>query len=117
MDGKRIPVLRISQFGLPIGVAELEGNRVARLLIVSEQFRTAEGAGVGTRAAELQRLYGPGRLSRADPGVCATFDRIPGLAFCFPSARSAGRVPPDWRALVGKNPRVQLILVTGEPSR
>lgn len=114
LEGRPAPALRIQQFGLPIGYAELKDGKVWRIVLVSEGHRTPEGAHVGMTAEELQRIYGPGRVLTGEGNVCATFEKAPGLSFCFRSTPELQKLSSGgWSQLAVKNPKVQRILVTG----
>jgi hypothetical protein len=114
LEGMPAPALRIAQFGLPVGLAELEDGRVWRITVVTERYRTPEGARVGMTAKELEALYGPGRVLTGEGNVCAVFEQAPGLSFCFTDG-APDRLPEDgWPQLAATGARVRQILVTGE---
>lgn len=114
LEGIAAPTLRVSRFGIPQFLVELEDGRVWRIRVLTEHFRTREGAHVGMGARELQKLYGPGKLVSGKAKLCALFDRAPGISFCF---RAAPKGTPGrgltWEQVAAKNLRVGAILVTG----
>ncbi len=115
LEGEPAPALRLVQFGMPLGYAELEKGRVWRIVILTDRYRTTAGAGVGTRARDLERSYGPGQVLTGEGNVCATFRGAPGISFCFENAASLGNLRPgDWSRLAARNPRVQRVLIVGE---
>lgn len=77
----------------PEVVAEMVDGSVAVIRVDGDTFRTAEGAGAGTAAKELENLYGePGNMMRIGAveegvqrgeGFCAEFEKAPGSLFCF----------------------------------
>jgi hypothetical protein len=105
--GRSYPAIHVSKFGLPLFIAETRDGKVVRALIVSERYRTAGGAHVGSAARDLERLFGPGKLEASGPDACAEFAKAPGLGFCF---RGAAGVK-DWASLAQANPRVGRIVV------
>lgn len=105
--GRSFPAIHVSRFGLPLFIAETRDGKVVRAEIVSERYRTKGGARVGSSAHDLEKLFGPGKLEPLGPDLCATFEKAPGLQFCFPGAAHI----TEWKALVKNNPRVQRIIV------
>lgn len=109
------PVLQVSQFGLPIAAVQLREGQVERVKIVSEKYRTPEGAGIGTPVNRLVKLYGAGTLHTGDHRVCATFARASGITFYFrPVQPLLSLHDGDWDKLVKLNPGVQWIELSGK---
>lgn len=111
LEGIAAPTLRVSRFGIPQVLAELDGDKVWRIRVLSEHFRTRDGAHVGMSARELQKLYGPGKLVSGEAKLCALFDKAPGISFCFRGAPKTRGL--TWPQVAAKNLRVGAILVTG----
>lgn len=111
LEGTPSPALRVEQGGRLQMIAELNKGKVWRIRVFSPEFRTAEGARLGTPARQLEKLYGPGQLLQGEGNTCATFARKPGLSFCF-SPGSMG-VIRSWKDVVRKGLTVTAIMVVG----
>lgn len=111
LEGTPSPALRVERDGRLRLIAELEKGKVWRIRVFTPEFRTAAGARVGTPAAELEKLYGPGTLVRGEGNTCATFKKAPGLSFCF----SPGSMPDlkTWKDVVRRGLGVTAIMVVG----
>ncbi|MFN3648908.1 MAG: hypothetical protein ACK47B_04930 [Armatimonadota bacterium] len=115
LEGFSTPALRVAQFGTNQALVELQNEQAWRIAVLTETWRTAEGARVGMTAAELEKIYGPGTVAAGEGNVCALFERAPGLSFCFEAADELqGLGSGDWANLRERNPRVRRILVVGE---
>jgi hypothetical protein len=110
VEGVKGPALEVTQYGLPIALAELDGGKVTRIRYLTKDYVTPEGARVGMRAQELGKLYGKGRLDRVTQGVYARFDRSPEYRFGF-VVRNPGSVG-SWDQLLALNPRVSVVVVS-----
>ncbi len=110
VEGVSGPALRITRFGQPIALVELQDGTVHRIRFFTPNFSTPEGGRVGMRAQELGKLYGMGRLDRVSGGLCARFDRAPEERFCF-AVPNAGNIG-SWDQLLARNPRVKVVIVS-----
>lgn len=114
LEGAPVPVLRFERDRVVSAVAELSGGRITRIRVLSSQFRTPEGLGIGTSARELGQRYGTGKTLTGEGNVCAVFARAPGRSFCFRTTPEL-LVKPDWKKIARLNPTVEVVLVV--PSR
>jgi hypothetical protein len=110
LEGTPTPVLRYERSGEVVAVAELTSGRISRIRVLSPQFRTSEGAHVGSDARELAKQYGAGRALTGEGNVCAAFAKAPGRSFCFRTTPDL-LLKPDWKKVVTRNPVVEVILV------
>lgn len=111
-----VPGLHLSRYGVPVAVVELRDGRCARLHVRAPEYRTAEGAGVGSRARELEERYGPPTALAMDAGeVCAMFPSQAGLRFCFRELAGGGALP-RWHSLRERDARVERVIVEGARS-
>jgi hypothetical protein len=114
LEGQSTPSLSVTQFGVPMLLAELEDGRVSRIRVFSDRYRTPERAHVGATARRMREIYGPGRVASGEGNVCATFERAPGRSFCFDTrGKEKELLGADWDTLIRINPRVKMILVIG----
>lgn len=111
LEGMPSPTLEVRRGRSLQMMAELQDGKVWRVVVVSPDYRTPEGVGVGTDAARLQRLYGPGKLLREEGAVCATFAKAPGMSFCF--SPGSGPQVKNWADVVRRGLSVTAILLTG----
>lgn len=111
VEGQQVPTLALMQDGRTYAMGELEGDRVARLVVVDEEYATPEGARVGHTARELKRIYGAGRLFEDRGTVCVAFKKAPHLSFCFYPPRNLKISELTWDQVVQRNPRVVGIVV------
>src|SRR5688572_29435167 len=98
LEGESYPALLLNRGAQPVALAELKDGKVWRVRVLDPALRTAAGAGLGTSASQLQKLYGPGRLGTGEGNVCATFTKAPGLSFCF--APGTGPQIKTWNDVV-----------------
>jgi hypothetical protein len=110
LEGASVPVLRFERDRVVSAIAELSGDRITRIRVLSTQFRTPEGLGIGTSARELGKRYGAGKTLTGEGNVCAVFARAPGRSFCFRTTPEL-LVKPDWKKVARLNPAVEVILV------
>jgi hypothetical protein len=114
LEGTPTPSLQVSQFGMPIALAELEQGVVRRITVAADRYQTEKGARVGMTARDLDGIYGAGQVHTGEGSICATFGEAPGRSFCFQPDRSLLNLRfGDWPKVVQKNPRVRKILVVG----
>jgi hypothetical protein len=117
MEGVQGKALRITRYGQPIALAELQEGKVVRLRMYSPAYRAPGGGRPGMSAKDLQKLYGPGTVDAASGTVSATFEKAPGARFCFPKQSRLKSVKSrDWAALAAANPRVLYVVLTGAPA-
>lgn len=112
LGGKTVKLISVMQYGLPMVVAELDGDRVVSLQAMGETYLGPGGVRVGLKAVQVEQLMGPGEVERGPVGAIVTFAKTPDLRYRF-SSRKAGQ--RDWASLVREGSRLEAILL--QPSR
>lgn len=112
IEGTTQPTLQIRRGTRSLMMAEIVDGKVWRLTITSPEYRTPEGAGLGTLASRLEQIYGTPDLMLDEGAVCAVFKKAPGLSFCF--APGSGPQVKTWKDVVRRNLGVAAILVVGK---
>lgn len=108
-DGYPVPTVAARVGGATVTAFADDSSAMAilnRIELVGPGPRTAEGIGVGSTLAELERKYGAAQASESDCLLQVWFDSRPGLAFrmAHPAGRECGAfseppLPPEVRVL------------------
>jgi hypothetical protein len=92
-EGMRERGLGMTLSGTPL-LAVLAGDSVQRIVVDSAGVRTAAGAGVGSRLADLRTRYGRMCAGLGEGRVAVWFPNAPGISFALDSADTRGWTPP-----------------------
>jgi hypothetical protein len=108
-DGYSVPTIAARVGGATVTAFADDSSAGAilnRVELVGRGPRTAEGTGVGSTLAELERKYGAAQASESDCHLQVWFDSRPGLAFRMadPAGRECGAfseppLPPEVRVV------------------